>query len=155
AFCAIGGLIGSGAKPVIRGELSPGALSAFVFYALLVAGPVGALSGIYAGMPRAAGAPERPHEVFSVPPRVPHRTGARVVPVTGDTALAFEDVSFAYLSRPEAQALSDISFSIPQGKTLAIVGPSGAGKTTLFQLLLRFYDPQSGRVILNGTDIRD
>src|SRR5690606_33023325 len=57
--------------------------------------------------------------------------------------------------RPETQALSDISFSIPQGKTLAIVGPSGAGKTTLFQLLLRFYDPQSGRVILNGTDIRD
>ncbi len=146
-----------GAHAVLAGTMTGGELGQFILYAAIVAGSVGALSEVMGEAQRAAGATERLMELLAArsdiqdpaqPRQLPARTanGARVT---------LDDVSFSYPSRLQTAALSHLKLDIRAGETVALVGPSGAGKTTLFQLLLRFYDPQAGAVRLDGVDIRD
>ena len=153
-FSSIALLLWVGGKQVIDGTLSPGQLSAFVFYALLVAGSVGTLSEIYGDLLRATGAMERIEEILTAKSHIlPHLPLARAEDhKTG--RLAFRDVSFAYPTRPDRWSLLKLDTVFQPGEITAIVGPSGAGKTTLFSLLLRFYDPVDGHVLLDDTDIR-
>ena len=154
-FAGIVGVLWIGANDVRAGTMSAGQLVQFVIYAVLVAGAVGALSEIWGELQRAAGATERLVELLEVTDSVvdPAAPKALAQPVRGE--IRFEDVSFRYPTRPDSSALDGISLTVQPGETVALVGPSGAGKTTTLQLLLRFYDPQKGRVLLDGVDLRD
>jgi ATP-binding cassette subfamily B protein len=154
-FGAISIILWIGGRDVLAGTLSPGDLSAFVFYAAVVAGAVGAISEVIGDLQRAAGASERLIELASTVPAIqaPAHPVALVRPVRG--AVSFEAVSFNYPTRPDRPSLDQISFSIAPGERVALVGPSGAGKTTVLQLLLRFYDPNSGVIRFDGHALRD
>jgi ATP-binding cassette subfamily B protein len=155
-FGAIVFVLWLGAHAVVRGDMTGGELGQFILYATVVAGAIGALSEVIGDAQRAAGAAERLLELLAV--RSPIRSPAQPVPLPTRTAngasIALHDVGFRYPSRPDTPSLAGISLDIRPGETVAIVGPSGAGKTTLFQLLLRFYDPQQGSIALDGIDIR-
>ena len=156
-FGAIVFVLWLGAHAVIKGEMSAGELGQFILYATIVAGAVGALSEVLGDTQRAAGAAERLLELLAVEspiqsPAVPLALPQRTA---NGAALSLFDVNFHYPSRPETAALSHLTLDIKAGETVAIVGPSGAGKTTLFQMLLRFYDPQSGTIRLDGVDITE
>ncbi|MSQ68898.1 MAG: ATP-binding cassette domain-containing protein [Gammaproteobacteria bacterium] len=154
AFGAIGVILWVGGNDVVAGRLSPGALSAFVFYAVLVAGAVGAIAEVMGELQRAAGAAERLLELLLTVPTIsaPARPTPLARPARG--GLSFEHLTFAYPSRPDTVALHDFTLRVAPGEQLALVGPSGAGKTTVFQLLLRYYDPQAGLIRLDGVDSR-
>ncbi|HVN34709.1 MAG TPA: ABC transporter transmembrane domain-containing protein [Casimicrobiaceae bacterium] len=153
-FGAVGVILWIGGHDVVAGRLSPGALSAFVFYAVIVAAAVGTISEVFGELQRAAGATERLFELLEVEPeiRAPDRPVAMPMPARG--TVGFERVSFRYPSRPDSAALDDFSLDVVAGEKVALVGPSGAGKTTVFQLLLRFYDPQAGSVRIDGVDVK-
>jgi ATP-binding cassette subfamily B protein len=153
-FGAIGIILWIGGRDVVAGRLSPGALSAFVFYAVIVASAVGTLSEVFGDLQRAAGATERLFELLHTPAGI--RAPARPValPALPIGTVRFEAVTFHYPSRPDAAALQGLSLDVAAGESVALVGPSGAGKTTVFQLLLRFYDPQQGTVRIDGIDLR-
>ena len=153
-FGAITLVLWAGARDVLRGTLGAGVLSQFVLYAILAAGSVAGLSEVWGDVMRAAGAMERIGELFGEQAQIasPAQPTALRQPVSG--ALRFEGVSFHYPTRPDAPALHDFQLDIRAGETVALVGPSGAGKSTVFALLLRFYDPQSGRITLDGVDLR-
>ncbi|MBT7664383.1 MAG: ATP-binding cassette domain-containing protein, partial [Rhodospirillaceae bacterium] len=138
-FGAVDLVVWIGAKDVIGGEMSGGQLAAFVFYAIIVAGAVGALAEVYGELQRAAGAAERLMELLAVQPGIAVANPTTPLPAMGSVAISFRDVTFQYPSRPELPALKDFSLDVAPGETIALVGPSGAGKTTVFQLLLRFY----------------
>ena len=146
-----------GAHAVLEGSMSGGDLGQFILYAAIVAGSIGALSEVMGEAQRAAGATERLLELLSVksPIQNPARPVALPARAANGAALALNDVTFSYPSRPETSALAHLSLQIKPGETVAVVGPSGAGKTTLFQLFLRFYDPQAGAITLDGVDIRE
>lgn len=155
-FGAIVFVLWLGAHAVIRGEMTGGELGQFILYAAIVAGSIGALSEVMGEAQRAAGAAERLLELLSVrspiqSPAQPHALPPRTA---NGAALTLQHIAFHYPSRPQTAALSDLSLEIRPGETVALVGPSGAGKTTLFQLLLRFYDPEQGAILLDGVDIR-
>jgi ATP-binding cassette subfamily B protein len=154
AFGAVGVILWAGGHDVLAGRMSAGELSAFVFYAILVANGVYATSEVYGELLRAAGASERLLELLATKSDItaPSRPVA-MPPPTG--RVAFDAVTFNYPSRPGSAALADFSLAIEPGEVVALVGPSGAGKTTVFQLLLRFYDPQAGAVRVDGIDVRD
>ncbi|MDR0810177.1 MAG: ATP-binding cassette domain-containing protein [Gemmobacter sp.] len=154
-FAGIVGVLWVGARDVRAGAMSPGELVQFVIYAVMVAGAVGALSEIWGELQRAAGATERLVELLHTEDSVqdPARPKALARPVRG--AISFEDVRFAYPSRPGQPALEEVDLRVTPGETVALVGPSGAGKSTILQLLMRFYDPQAGRLTLDGVDLRD
>ncbi|MFZ6749815.1 ABC transporter transmembrane domain-containing protein [Undibacterium sp. Ren11W] len=146
-----------GAHEVIQGKMSGGELGQFILYASIVAGAIGALSEVMGEAQRAAGATERLLELMAVrstiqspaqPSSLPQRTAS-------GASLTLNDIGFFYPSRPDTAALAHLSLQIAPGETVAVVGSSGAGKTTLFQLLLRFYDPQKGTIELDGVDIRN
>ena len=145
-----------GAHAVLEGTMTGGDLGQFILYASIVAGSIGALSEVMGEAQRAAGATERLLELLSVKSSIQNPAKPLALPArgAGGAALALADVTFSYPSRPETAALQHLSLSIKPGETVAVVGPSGAGKTTLFQLFLRFYDPQSGSITLDGVDIR-
>jgi ATP-binding cassette, subfamily B, bacterial len=154
-FSGIVGVLWMGARDVRAGTMSPGELIQFVIYAVMVAGSVGALSEIWGELQRAAGATERLVELLHAEdsvndPAVPNQLAR---PVRGE--IAFDGVTFHYPARPAVSALEGVSLQVNPGETVALVGPSGAGKTTILQLLMRFYDPQAGAVRLDGTDLRD
>jgi ATP-binding cassette subfamily B protein len=156
-FGAIVFVLWLGAHAVVSGRMTGGELGQFILYASIVAGALGALSEVMGDAQRAAGAAERLLELLAAqsPIRAPAQPRA-LPPRTGNgAALRLEHLGFHYPSRPEAAALTDFSLAIHPGETVAVVGPSGAGKTTLFQLLLRFYDPEQGRILLDGVDIRE
>jgi ATP-binding cassette subfamily B protein len=146
-----------GAHAVLAGDMTGGDLGQFILYASIVAGSIGALSEVLGEAQRAAGATERLLELLAV--RSPIQDPATPVALPARTAagaaLTLKDVTFSYPSRPDSAALGHLSLDIRPGETVAVVGPSGAGKTTLFQLFLRFYDPQAGSIALDGVDIRD
>lgn len=154
-FGAVAVILWIGGHDVLAGRLTAGDLSAFVFYAVLVAGSVGALSEVVGDLQRAAGAMERLIALLATPSEI--RPPADPVPLpappVGD--VAFENVTFRYPSRPDRAALNDFSLHVAPGETVALIGPSGAGKTTVFQLLLRYYDPQDGTVRLDGVPLTD
>ena len=149
-----------GAHAVLQGSMSGGELGQFILYASLVAGALGALSEVMGDAQRAAGATERLLDLMAVESPIQNPVSPKLLPQnafknqTGAT-LSLNDIGFNYPSRPNTQAISHLSLQVNAGETVAIVGSSGAGKTTLFQLLLRFYDPQQGFIKLNGINIRD
>ena len=146
-----------GGLEVVHGRLSGGALSAFVFYAVLVATSVTSMSELWGEVQRAAGSAGRIAELLAEAPGIEAPANPTVLPAAGagGARVVFEGVTFHYPSRPNQAALHDLSFDVAPGETVALVGPSGAGKTTIFQLLLRFHDPASGVVRLDGVDVRD
>jgi ATP-binding cassette subfamily B protein len=145
-----------GTQAVFDGFLTPGQLGQAVFYVVIFAGAVAVLGEVYGDLLRAAGASERLMELLASesPVQSPALPVAAPRPA-GGSALAFEHVGFHYPSRPAQAALDHFSLTVTPGQTVAIVGPSGAGKTTVFALLLRFYDPQQGRILLDGTPIHE
>jgi ATP-binding cassette subfamily B protein len=153
-FGAIGVILWIGGHDMLAGRVTPGELSAFVFYAVVVAASVGVLSEFLGDLQRAAGAGERLMELMRVRPAIGTPADPEKLPHPPRGAIAFEAVNFSYPSRPDRPALADFSLEIAPGETVALVGPSGAGKTTVFQLLLRFYDPDAGIVRFDGVDLR-
>jgi ATP-binding cassette subfamily B protein len=154
-FAGVVGVLWMGARDVRADQMTPGALVQFVIYAVMVAGGVAALSEIWGELQRAAGATERLVELLRTEDTVQDPAAAIALPSPVAGRIAFEDVHFRYPARPDVQALDGVNLSINPGETVAFVGPSGAGKTTIIQLILRFYDPASGRITLDGVDLRD
>ncbi len=142
-----------GAKAVLAGSISPGELGQFVLYALIVGISTGGLSEVWGDIQRAAGAMERLSELLGVRPAIVAPDNPLPLPASPTGELAFEQVQFSYPSRPDTSALNDFSLAINPGEHIAFVGPSGAGKSTVFQLLLRFYDPQAGNILIEGINI--
>jgi ATP-binding cassette subfamily B protein len=153
-FCAVGVILWIGGHDVLAGRMTAGELSAFVFYAAIVASGAGTVSEVWGEIQRAAGATERLMELLDTRPALGLAVPVITLPPRVRGAIRFDDVLFAYPSRPETTALGPVSFTIDPGERVALVGPSGAGKSTVFALILRFYDPQSGRVLIDGADIR-
>ncbi len=154
-FGAVSVILWIGGHDVLDGRISGGELSAFVFYAIVVAGSAGALSEVIGDLQRAAGATERLMELLETEPDIAAPPVPEPLPVPARGAVCFESVEFHYPSRPERAALAGFDLDVRPGENLAIVGPSGAGKTTVFQLLLRFYDPGAGRITFDGVSLRD
>ncbi|MGI4955594.1 MAG: ABC transporter transmembrane domain-containing protein [Janthinobacterium lividum] len=146
-----------GGLEVVHGRLSGGALSAFVFYAVVVATSVTSMSELWGEVQRAAGSAGRIGELLAEVPGIAAPAHPVALPATqaGGALVEFRDVRFEYASRPGQAALDGFSLRVEPGETVALVGPSGAGKTTVFQLLLRFYDPLSGSIALDGVNLRD
>ena len=155
AFSGVVGVLWIGAHDVRAGTMSPGQLVQFLIYAVLVAGAVGALSEIWGELQRAAGATERLVEMLHADDPVRDRAAPASLPQPVRGQVRFDNVHFTYPSRPDDPALHGVTLTVEPGETVALVGPSGAGKSTIFQLLLRFFDPQSGAVLLDGVDLRD
>ncbi|HEY0288828.1 MAG TPA: ABC transporter transmembrane domain-containing protein [Pseudomonas sp.] len=148
---AVAVMLWVGGMDVIAGRISGGELAAFVFYSLIVGSAFGTLSEVIGEMQRAAGAAERITELLQARSEITApKTDVLRLPERISGRLALEDVTFAYPSRPERNAIDGLSLAIEPGETVALVGPSGAGKSTIFDLLLRFYDPQRGRVLIEG-----
>lgn len=154
-FTAVGVMLWQGGHAVLAGDMSAGELSAFVFYAVLAAGGVAALAEVAGDVQRAAGAAERLLELLDARPAITAPATPRTLPPQVEGAISIESVCFAYPNRPDVPALDGIDLHIRPGERIALVGPSGAGKSTLLHLLLRFYDPQTGRLTLDGIDLRE
>ncbi len=152
-FSGVVGVLWIGANDVRRGTMSPGDLVQFVIYAVMVAGSVAALSEIWSELQRAAGATERLIELLNTKDTVVDQEQPVPLPVPVRGEIAFRDVSFQYPTRPDTPALDQVSLTIAPGETVAIVGPSGAGKTTIIQMIQRFYDPQQGEITLDGVPV--
>lgn len=152
-FTGIVGVLWLGARDVRNEVISPGALVQFLIYAILVAGAVAALSEIWSELQRAAGATERLVELLIAKDPVEDVQDAVAVRVPVRGSITFEAVTFFYPSRLNMAALDSFNLDIKAGETIALVGPSGAGKTTVFQLILRFFDPDSGSVMIDGSNI--
>ena len=153
-FGGIGLVLWFGGQDVLAGRMTGGELSAFVFFAVLVAGSIGALSEVAGELMRAAGATERLMELLATSPSVVVAETPVALPVPAIGRVAFKQVGFSYPSRPGQRVIDALDLVVEPGETVALVGPSGAGKSTLLQLLLRYYDPQQGRVELDGVDLR-
>lgn len=154
-FGAITIVIWQGATQVAAGRMSGGTIAAFVLYGGLLAGAFGNLSEVYGDLLRAAGASERLSELLHAEPDIQAPPKPAKLPSPARGELLFEHVTFRYPTRRDTSALDDFSLEVRSRERLAVVGPSGAGKTTIFQLAERFYDPDCGRVLLDGIDLRD
>ena len=154
-FGAITLVLWSGAHDVIAGRMSAGTLIQFVLYALFGGGSVAALAEVWNELQKAAGGMGRINELLQETPGIVAPAQARPLPRPVRGEIAFDAVSFHYPQRPDSAALVDFSLRVHPGETVALVGPSGAGKSTVFSLLLRFHDPQSGSISLDGTDLRE
>ena len=154
-FIGMSAMMWTGGQDVISGRMSGGEMGAFVFYAIMVGSGVATISEVWGELQRAAGAAERLVELISTRSLIDDPGELSLPQTSPQPALALDSVSFYYPTRPELAALKNFSLPIKAGQSLALVGPSGAGKSTVFELLQRFYDPQSGRITLDGRDIRE
>jgi ATP-binding cassette subfamily B protein len=154
-FGAVTFVLWQGAHRVLASEMTAGELSQFLIYAVYVAIAAASLSEMWGEVQRAAGAMERLVELNTATPSIVAPPNPRQFPNTDAGHIRFDNISFRYPSRPDSLALDHFSIEIKPGENVAFVGPSGAGKSTTFQLLLRFYDPQSGRVVIDGVDVAD
>ncbi|MDF1750314.1 MAG: ABC transporter transmembrane domain-containing protein, partial [Alphaproteobacteria bacterium] len=152
-FASIGVILWVGGNDVMDGTITAGELAAFVFYATVVAFSVGIISEVYGELQRAAGATERLVELLEAEPQIKAPSSPVALPDPAQGRVVFDNVTFRYPSRPDSAALENFSLTIEPGQSVALVGPSGAGKSTVFQLLLRFYDPQDGHILLDGVDL--
>jgi ATP-binding cassette subfamily B protein len=144
-----------GSRDVLSGALSPGTLGQFLLYSVFAAGALGALSEVWGELSQAAGAAERLTEILAEEPAIVAPANPKPLPSPATGQVDFRDVSFSYPARPDLPTLHGLSFSVESGETVAIVGPSGVGKSTVFSLLLRFYDPQYGQILVDGVDVRE
>jgi ATP-binding cassette subfamily B protein len=154
-FSSVVAVLWFGSRDVLAGTLSPGTLGQFLLYSVFAAGALGALSEVWSELSQAAGAAERLTEILAEKPAIQPPADPQPLPATAKGAISFDDVSFSYPARPDRAAVHGLSFQVKPGETVAIVGPSGAGKSTVFSLILRFYDPESGRVVIDGVDVRE
>ena len=154
-FASIVGILWYGAQDVLAGTMTGGRLGQFVLYAVLAAAAMGELSEVWGEINQAAGAAERLGELLAVQSEIKSPTHPVIMPAPPRGEIAFRSVTFHYPSRPAMSALSGVSFRVKSGERVAIVGPSGAGKTTIFALLLRFYDPQKGTVAVDGVAVSE
>ena len=152
-FSAIALILWIGGHDVLAGKISAGQLSAFVFYAAIVATAVATLSEVTGDLQRAAGATERLLELLRAEPEICSPQNPLILPVPARGELDLRDVTFHYPSQPDHAALENFSLHVAGGEKVALVGSSGAGKTTLFQMLLRFYDPQQGEIAFDGVPL--
>jgi ATP-binding cassette, subfamily B, bacterial len=152
-FASVVGILWFGAQDVLAGSMSGGRLGQFVLYAVLAAAATGELSEVWGEVNQAAGAAERLGELLAVQSQIKSPSHPVALPEPPRGEIAFRDVSFHYPTRPNSSALNGVSFRVKSGERVAIVGPSGAGKTTIFALLLRFYDPQRGTVSVDGVAV--
>ncbi len=153
-FGSIIGVLWIGAHDVVAERMKGGELAEFIFYAILVGSGAGALSEVWTEVLQASGATERLLELLATKPQIEAPANPVALPKPARGAVRFERVTFEYPMRPGVSALKDFTLEINPGETIALVGPSGAGKTTVFQLLQRFFDPQAGRILIDGVDIR-
>jgi ATP-binding cassette subfamily B protein len=153
-FSSVVAVLWFGSRDVLSGAMTPGTLGQFLLYSVMAAGALGALSEVWGELSQAAGAAERLTELLSERPAIAAPINPRKLPQPARGSVAFQNVSFAYPVRPDRSALHGLSFEVRPGETVAIVGPSGAGKTSVFSLLLRYYDPDGGSVLVDGVDIR-
>ncbi len=153
-FGAISAILGIGGLDVVAGRMSGGTLAAFIFYAVIVAGSVGAISEVIGDLQRASGAMERVLELLATRSTISAPANPIALPKPSRGAVDFDQVTFRYPSRLDVAALDSFTLKVAPGETIALVGPSGAGKSTVLQLLLRFYDPASGVISFDGCDLR-
>jgi ABC transporter fused permease/ATP-binding protein len=152
-YAAIAVIIWLGGRAMIAGELTAGQLTEFFLYTFIVAGALGELASLWGALQRAAGATERLYDIIDTTPSIRDPEGATPLPAGGG-AITFDDVSFAYPSRPDAAVLHDLRLTVAPGEVVALVGPSGSGKSTLLQLLFRFHDVTGGKITFEGVDLR-
>lgn len=150
-FSSIVGILWVGARSIIDGSLAPELLVQFLLYAVFAAGALGSLSEVWGEVQQTAGATERLMELIAECPKI--TAPAHPAPISAGT-IVFDNVGFSYPGAMRSEVVSGLSFTVRPGETVAIVGPSGAGKSTIFSLLTRFYDPNAGRILIGGTDIR-
>ena len=153
-FSAVALILWVGGHDVLTGAISAGELSAFIFYAVIVASAMGTISEVIGDLQRAAGATERLVELLATPSSLPQAEYPVALPSPATGELKMRNIRFTYPSRPDSPVFEGFNLHIHPGGKIALVGPSGAGKTTVFQLLQRFYDPQSGEILLDGVDIK-
>jgi ATP-binding cassette, subfamily B, bacterial len=154
-FVSVVGVLWYGAQDVMSGAMTGGRLSQFVLYAVLAAAAVGGLSEVWGEVTQATGAAERLGELLQVQSQIKSPAHPKKLPEPPRGEIEFRDVTFTYPLRPETEALEHVGFKVKPGERVAIVGPSGAGKTTIFALLLRFYDPASGKVEIDGVPVNE
>jgi ATP-binding cassette subfamily B protein len=154
-FSSVVAVLWFGSRDVLAGMISPGTLSQFLLYSVFAAGALGALSEVWGELSQAAGAAERLTEILSEKPAIATPANPKPMPTPVRGLVEFRDVSFSHSANLELPTLHRLSFSIGSGETVAIVGCSGAGKSTVFSLLMRFYDPQAGSILIDGVDIRE
>ena len=154
-FSAVGVILWVGGHDVLAGSISGGELSAFIFYAVIVASAMGTISEVIGELQRAAGATERLVELLTTPSALPLRANPETLPEPALGSVEMHAVNFAYPTRPDAPVFDGFNLRVNPGEKIALVGPSGAGKTTVFQLLQRFYDPLDGAIFLDGVDLKN
>jgi ATP-binding cassette subfamily B protein len=152
-FATVGVILWIGGRDVMSGAITAGQLSSFVFYSVLVASNVASLSEVMADIERTSGATSRIFELLQMRPRITSPAHPKPLPQPVQGAIAFKNVTFSYPSTPQRGIIENVNLNVAPGEVVAVVGPSGAGKTTLFNLLLRFYDPAQGLITLDGTPI--
>jgi len=154
-FSSVVAVLWFGAQDVLKGDMSPGTLGQFLLYAVFAAGALAALSEVWGELSQAAGAAERIAELLIEEPTIKAPANPKPLPDPVRGNIEFDGVEFNYPTRPDLAVLNGVSQSISHGETVAVVGSSGAGKSTIFSLLLRFYDPIAGKITIDGIDIRD
>ncbi|SIT57406.1 ABC transporter [Mesorhizobium prunaredense] len=154
-FSSVVAVLWFGSRDVLDGTLSPGTLGQFLLYSVFAAGALGALSEVWGELSQAAGAAERLTEILAEKPAIQAPAHPKPLPATARGAISFDGVSFSYPAGPDRAAVHCLSFEVKPGETVAIVGPSGAGKSTVFSLLLRFYDPETGKIMIDGVNVRE
>ncbi len=154
-FTSVVAIFWIGSHDVLSSQISAGRLGQFILYAAFAAGALGELSQVWGEVMQASGASERLFELLRIKPAIAPPVHPRALPVPARADVTFDNVRFAYPTRPETFVVDGVSFSVRAGEKVAVVGPSGAGKSTLFHLLLRFYDPVSGSIFFDGVPVQE